>query len=547
MRKKVFALFVLINICINSVYGTVGFADFELFPSKKIQIIYDKTDNTAGKTAHTISDNLEKYYSNIELIEVNTADGLKKFLIDENWINVYVFHGSQDAMSVGKSKIFWENIAEIVKDSPVKHHVFESCNSIKIKEIYNSTRLSGIGNNTDVEIVRIHALTSVMNIFEDSEDEHFEEIALKMREDLILYVVENLLEIISLTVDPSETLDNGDIRVHIPNMNGYYVGPWGWFINSTIDSWINRKITPNDWYQVVISDSATQYYRNASIYIDENNIADSTFTIDKEELGKGDGSTKEYPFDIPLEMNVVPQVRDGPFWMEETVDLELTNKEQRFEPDFTGTPIGVILDQTVNYLGGDLKIECEHNLWGTVRVGNLRPEIAELIGYTETPVRFLGGGYSASTMVELDIPVTVFLDLVVPSAGTATAWILEKLGINVDLVCVFELVDGISYDGSMGYSSEHVLVRFGIGFQVEVKLPTAEDMLKKVIGFSPPLSIVKLGVNIRGLTGVEINSEFTPKEEKYGVDVLYEFGFNFWIKLFWFFKFSWGKTFHEAS
>jgi hypothetical protein len=519
----------------------------------EIVILFDHTDITTEKVANRIYEMVKQCYSDVQCIPTSSVKELRDRLNRPSWVLVYVFHGKLEGMTVGSEEISWEEMGRLLNASSVEHHIIEACHSVKLEENLDSTKIHGIGPEIDAELATLDALCQILEVFENSKGAEKVEAYNKMIEVVGLHIISNVPEIVQRAIYPVEPLEEGlDQWLLNVTDNPVFTGPWGWLMRVLFDNWLTGKIASAvGWCNVFKDGDGT----SISINLPEVKKGVLAVTeVKKKDLGSGDKSTGIFPFDIPLNMSVKPKLGTGPWYFPDYVDLNFAVSPEHNLLDLGGTPLAEMLEAATGY---EVEIKLEPKLWGALRVGNFLPEIVEsfekgtctlcdLPAGSSASIQFVGGGFSINFHFELGIPLATFLDYIIPGTGKVVSAILKILQTKINLLNTLDLLTGIGYNYTAECSMENILLKFGIGFLIETKIPSLKSLIKKAIGISLPLGFIQLGMKLKGTTGVEIGADFGPKGDTFNVGLFYNLLFKFWVKLFWFLKFGWEKEWKDT-
>jgi len=513
-----------------------------------VAILFDRTDFATEGVANRIYKVVSQHYPHVQCIPISSVKELRDGLNHPSWVMVYVFHGKPYGMTVGAEEVSWEDLGSLLQASLAENHVIEACHSVKLEEILNCTGIHGIGGGVDGELATLDALCQISEVLGKSGDAEQVEASSGIRDAVAWQVITNLPEIILRAMYPVEPLEESEQLVVKGNRTEPSIrGSWGWVVRTLFKDTLEGKLQSqeDEWYTINLERGEEEGEGIWQLEINKNAVTTAiapVVTWLKENLGSGGEDTGEFPFDIPLKVDVVPKMGEGPWYFPEYVDLKISvaPKDNLLDLAETG------FSQVLGAAGYDVTLEIKPSLWGGVRIGNFLPAIEDPLADVCEPIQFLGGGFSITFHFELGIPISQFLDYIVPGYGSTIASILKILGIKVNLLSILDLVAGIGYDAIAESSIENVLLKFGIGLLIDAKFPSPKDLIKKATGISLPIGFIKLGIKLRGETGVAAGADFGPEGDIFRVGLFYGFLFKFYAKIFWWLKFSWKKEWGDT-
>lgn len=505
-------------------------------------ILFDTNDPSTVKTTTKMKDLLRKTGISVSYSPVSSLEDLKQEIYKNYEIIVYIFHGTTEGILLGTEVFEWSQIKALIKASPSKNHIFEVCNSLILENSIKGKNIHGIESVIDAELAVIDSLVQILTILESSTQNDLLTISSKIRLIAGEYFITNLAELMIRALVPLEPLSGDVLTINLTSDDALVRGPWGWLTRMLLSGWLDKTDMngDTDWYDVSDLLGVTRIDVNKS-QVNSGGLK-ATKEIKKSNLGSGDSSTGTYPFDIPLNLEITPKMGSGPWYFPEYVDLNMGITTAKLDlAKATG------LDKIMEAAGYNVKLTLDPSLWGGLRVGNYAPEIGQNNPFMEAnPVTFLGGGLTIKLHFEIGIPLATFLDYIIPGSGKTISSILKILNIRVDLLNVLDLLIGMGYNATTQSSMEKVLLKVGIGFLIDAKLPSFKSLIKKAIGLDIPLGFLQLGMKLRGTTGLAASAEFGPQGDSFKVGLFYNVMFKFWVKLFWFLKFGWENTWDDT-
>ncbi|MEW5761176.1 MAG: hypothetical protein AB1779_10480, partial [Candidatus Thermoplasmatota archaeon] len=239
-----------------------------------IKIIHSADEQIITSTALRIALEIDRYYTNTEILGISTFEALESELKKDAWINVYVFHGKPEGLLIGDKLISWRSLAIIIKNSKSEHHVFEVCYSAKINSYIDSSYVYGIEGIIDAEIGFYDALYHVSKIMGSSKNS----IAKKSSEKLLNSTIERLGNNLPLVISK---LFNPVSPLGIVPKNSGFTGLPGYVIDKLLE-----KLDQN------LSASGT--WRNMTV----------SYSFPIANLGSGDESTGSFPFKLNVTLTV---------------------------------------------------------------------------------------------------------------------------------------------------------------------------------------------------------------------------------------------------
>ncbi|MHA1973108.1 MAG: hypothetical protein ACTSW1_08950 [Candidatus Hodarchaeales archaeon] len=511
--------------------------DAFIYNTKKtmIKILFDPTDPITVKAADKLSTCLKDLKVNVMMTPVSSPSGLISEMSINTWVNIYVFHGSRQGLHIDKDIIPWKNLQTILQNTPTQYHIFESCYSNTLES--KLPNVSGLGESVDLEVAQLSVLLDLIEITNDN----------NLKDALTIVLASkfftSLSDILVRSIFPIEPLGSNDVlTINLSSDDSLVRGPWGWLTRMLLAGWLDKSDMTGDidWYSV---SKALGF-----LYIDINKTQvklgglKAINEIKKSNLGSGDSNTGQYPFDIPLNLEITPKMGIGPWYQPEYVDLKMAITTATLDlAKTTG------LDKIMQSAGYDVKLTLDPSLWGAIRLGNYVDELQGKNPVVQSnPVTFLGGGLTIKLHFEIGIPLATFLDYIIPGSGKTVSAILKLLQIKVDLLNVLDLIIGMGYNATAQSSMESVLLKVGMGFLIDAQLPSFKSLIKKAIGLDIPLGFLQLGMKLRGTAGVAAIAQFGPSGDGFKVGLFYTLMFRFWVKLFWFLNFDWENSWEDT-
>lgn len=506
---------------------------------KTIKILFDPNNKITKDSAQEFYARINPFYENIEIIPITTISELKEHLTFNQWILFYFFHGSEKGLFTGTELISWENLSTEIEKSLTKTHIFESCYSSILEEIeINNKEVHGLNAQTDAKLAILDGLCQLYELIAKS---NLKDSTLKDNSLTILseYFISNVADILMRAMEPIEPLAF-DFEVEFQQQDTLIRGSWGWLVQALVQELIGSNINSLAWYTILTGGTTSIGFDTAKIL---TGLTDST-EITLTDLAKGDSETGDFPFDIPLDMDVTPKYHDsGPWYLPEYVDLKMTIKPENGKldlADLTG------LRKMVEAAGYSIQLDLEPKLYGAIRIGNYVQAMVDAnSNIAGNPIQFLGGGFTLKLSLEIGVPLAMFLDAVIPGSGTTISKVLKLLNIKVELLNLLSLGFGMNYNSTIDASTQDVDFRIGLGLLIDAKLPSLKALIKKAIGFDLPLDFIQLGIKLRGTTGLFAKASFSHEGDSFSAGLYYTMLFKFWAKLFWFLKFSVTKSWKD--
>lgn len=493
----------------------------------RVSILYDFNDEVCRMTANRLYQELRQAKLLLTMHPIMNKDSLPQML-KGSWMNIYVFHGTEEGLCIDSQTIPWSTLSLSLERSQVDHHLFASCHSEVLQAILaDSISVHGLNDALDTEVALLGVFCTIYEILNASLVPVERALAGTMLGIAASYFLSNLQTIVERAFDPKETLDGFYIDYKSNETDSR--GPWGWIVDIFKAIILLGQLFNNDW----VSSNSTH------VNFDQDKVnggSTDSGSMKMEDMGSGDSSTGEFPFDIPLEFDLDPRIGSGPWYMPEYVDLVFTIQAKDGKLDLAEV-LG--LKQILKAAGYDVSIELTPKLSATLRVGNFIEQMASANpAIDEDPFEFMGGSFSIELGFQLGIPLATFLDYLVPGTGKTVTTIMDLLNMKVNLVNYMGLVLGMSYNATSEASQQDVGLKVGFGLDISISLPSPASYIKDAIGISLPLDFITLGAEVRAKTGIFAKASFGHKGDSFTVGLFYYLFFKFYASLFWIFKFD---------
>lgn len=497
-----------------------------------VRILYDGYDEISLKAANRLQYQLSKSGLGVDMIAISSWDDIGSHMIGSQ-INVYIFHGLEQGMYVDTEVVPWEIVHKTVTESPIKHHIFQVCHSSVLESTEKGRTICGLEGVVDAEIALLGALCSIYEILKTS-GYRYQRLTDSMFDITSMYLLSNLNTIVQRSFNPKNTLD------------GFYIdygqnqtdarGPWGWIVDVFMQLILLAKFLNSDWFST----------NSTHINVDETKVnggATDEGSMKMEDMGGGDSSTGEFPFDIPLDFDVDPRIGTGPWYLPDYVDLVFTITADDGKLDLAEV-IG--LKQVMKAAGYDVSLTLTPKLSATLRIGNFLQQMEDANPALDgNPFSFMGGSLSIELGFELGIPLATFLDYLIPGTGKTVTTIMDILNMKVNLVNYLSLALGMSYNSTKEASQQDVTLKVGFGLDISLSLPSPAEYIEDAIGISLPLDFIKLGVKLNAKTGILAQASFGHEGDSFTVGLFYSLFFKFYASLFWIFKFDITKNWKD--
>ncbi|MHA2424642.1 MAG: hypothetical protein ACXAEF_07625, partial [Candidatus Thorarchaeota archaeon] len=548
-RKEIFSLFLIMSLLINPFVivlnagaMTMSYAG-DASPAWDVRmeeniftvsILYEPHDEVSTKTANNLFLKLSDSGLALDLVPIMSRSILS-YRMSDSWMNIYIFHGTEEGMIIGSETIPWELIRCWIDESRATHHLFEACYSDALQDIAgDNPNVYGLQGQIDAKIALLDVLCKIYEILDVPASEHQESIAESLFDVTSLYLLENLNDILQRTMEPEEPMDG--FYIDYDDKETPSRGPWGWIIDTLMALLLLSGFETGGWYTV----------NSTGILFDTSKInsgQQDTGKMKMEDMGNGNEETGEFPFDIPLDIRILPKIGTGPWYMPNYVDLTLSVQAKDGKIDLAEV-LG--LKKILEAAGYDISLELSPKLKATLRIGNFLKQIAdanpEISG---NPFQFMGGSLSIDFGFEFGIPLATFLDYVIPGTGTTVSKIMKALNMKVNLVNYLSLGVGMDYNATSDASQQSVKLKVGFGLDIKISLPSPKEYIKKAIGVSLPVDFITLGAKLSAKTGALAKASFGHKGDSFEVGLFYKFFFKFYASIFWIFKFSVEKKWED--
>ncbi len=548
IRKKILSVFFILlftgSIPLKSLY--MGFDQKDYFRKslganstneQSVVIFYDSSNRITSKAANQLFLTLLKTGLNPRLHKIGSINELKTSE-EDSWLNIYVFHGKPAGLLINQDLIKWSVITSLIEQSSVENHIFEVCYSSILETLVQGKSIFGLKNDVDSHLALLHTLCKLHDLTQY--DTKVRQLHNNILAVLAEYFVVNLDNILKRSMMPIEPLT----EIEFSEVNTRVRGSYGWLVEliTTLLMLGNLNDASDQWYSKTSGSGGnpdTLIFDDAKI----NSGSKGGGSVELKDMGEGNSATGEFPFDIPLDITIDPRVGSGPWYMPEYVDISMSIAPKGGKLDLTNVPG---LKEIIAASGYEIKLDLSPKLSGTIRLGNYIDAMENASAdVTANPFSFLAGAFSIKLDFEFGIPISKFLDYVIPGTGQAIGTVLKLLNIKLNLVNFLSFAFGLNYNSTTDASVQDVTLKAGFGLDIEFKLPSPKKMIKDAIGISVPVDIIKLGAKLKAIAGVVVKTSFSHLGLVFQVGLFYKFLFKFWASIFWVFKFSTTKKWDD--